>query len=255
MWRALLPLLLALICSACGGLSGEPEIVATIAPARMPAEATAPESAWQPNIENGAAIFAERCTECHGVSGDGRGDLVLSGSVSRPLDMTDREAVAVKSPLEWFEIISQGKIENLMPPWEGALSEQERWDVAHYSYTLAYDEALLALGARVWDDNCAGCALPGAIPPVFSDEEYGARINREHFSGALTREERAGAVAYARMESLAVDEGGDERAEPVGSVMGRVVAWQRRRNRFRRIRLCNCNMAAPMPASTRWKRR
>ena len=37
-------------------------------------------------------------------------------------------------------------IAKLMPPWENALSEAERWDVALYSYTLAYDEALLEAG-------------------------------------------------------------------------------------------------------------
>ncbi len=221
MRRTLLPLLLALISSACAGLSGEPEIVATHPPERSEVESTSPASAWQPNIKNGAAIFAERCAECHGSSGDGRGDLVLSGSVARPLDMTDRAAVAAKSPLEWHEIISEGRIEKLMPPWENALSEQERWNVALYSYTLAYDEALLKLGERVWKESCAGCALPGAIPPVFSDEEYGARLNREFFAGELMLEERAAAVAYARMKSLAEVERG-EPATLVGPVSGRV---------------------------------
>ena len=221
MRRALLPLLLALIASACAGLSGEPEIVATIAPASMPGETTSPANAWQPNIENGAAIFAERCTQCHGISGDGQGDLVLSGSVARPLDMTDRAAVAEKSPLEWFEIISEGRIEKLMPPWKDALSEGERWDVALYSYTLAYDESLLKLGARIWNESCAGCALPGAIPPVFSDAEYGARLNRELFAGNLTLEESAAALAFARMQSLA-GAGDAEPEAPQGSVMGRV---------------------------------
>ena len=205
-WPALLLLLLSL--AACGGLGGEPEIVATVEVAPAARAIASIDDAWQPDIENGARIFAERCVECHGSSGDGRGDLVLAGSVERPLDMTDREQVAAKSPLAWFEIITQGKIENLMPPWEGALSEAERWDVALYAYTLAYDDALLALGERLWREVCGACALPALIPPVYSDADYGALLNANSFGAALTDVEAAAAMAYARMASLVSGGGG-----------------------------------------------
>ena len=46
-------------------------------------------------------------------SGDGRGDLVIAGSIEQPLDMTDRSQVAEKSPLAWFEIITKGKYRQL----------------------------------------------------------------------------------------------------------------------------------------------
>ncbi len=188
--------------AACGGLGGEPEIVATVEMEPAARAAVSGADGWQPDIDNGARIFAERCVECHGLSGDGRGDLVLAGSVERPLDMTDREQVAAKSPLEWFEIITQGIIENLMPPWEGALSEAERWDVALYVYTLAYDDALLAMGERLWREACGDCALPAQIPPVYSDADYGALLNAESFGAALSDAEAAAALAYARMDSL-----------------------------------------------------
>ena len=204
-WPALLWMLLSL--AACGGLGGEPEIVATVQTAPAARAIASIDDAWRPDIDNGARIFAERCVECHGTSGDGRGDLVLAGSVERPLDMTDREQVAAKSPLAWFEIITRGKIENLMPPWEGALSEAERWDVALYAYTLAYDDALLALGERLWREVCGDCALPALIPPVYSDADYGALLNADHFGAALTDAEAAAAMAYARMTSLALDGG------------------------------------------------
>ena len=106
-WAFLLLILLSL--AACGGLGGEPAIFATVEIEPPTRAAVSVKDGWQPDIENGARIFAQRCVECHGTSGDGRGDLVLAGSVERPLDMTDHERVAAKSPLAWFEIITQGR--------------------------------------------------------------------------------------------------------------------------------------------------
>ncbi len=212
----------AVLLASCSGLGGEPAIVATVPP-RVNSESAIPaDDAPQPKRQNGGRIFAERCVECHGLSGDGRGELVLAGSVEQPLDMTDRAQVMAKSPLEWFQIITKGNIAKLMPPWENALSEAERWDVALYSYTLAYDDALLEAGRRVWRERCGGCDLPTVIPPVFSDVEYAARLNRDLFGSALTDAEAAAATAYARWNSLAA---GDKAAArlPLGEISGRVL--------------------------------
>ena len=218
-------LLILWLLAGCGGLGGEPAIVATVPP-RATTESPRPVARdWQPDIANGARIFAQRCIECHGASGDGRGDLVLAGSIERPLDMTDRKKVSLKSPLEWFELITKGRIENLMPPWENALSEAERWDVALYSYTLAYDDDLLARGEQVWREGCGECELPSVIPPLYSDVEYGAKLNRDLFGSALTDAEAEAAAAYARMTSLSTAAAtGDSGARPaLGAFKGRVL--------------------------------
>lgn len=212
-WRAILACIaLALGLGGCGGLGGEPQIVATFMP---PTPAPTAEHVWRPDLGSGERIFAEHCTECHGSSGDGRGDLVAAGSVPQPLDMTDLRLTSAKSPLERFQIITEGRIENLMPPWKNALSEGERWDVALYAYTLAYDEALLGAGEVLWRDRCGDCELPHAIPPVYSDLEYGAVLNAEFFNDTLDEAELAAAVAYARMQTLRVDSGRRDGAEDV----------------------------------------
>lgn len=216
-------ILVALLC-ACRGLGGEPDIVATFAPPPAASSAAITEN-WQPDIRRGQQIFAENCTDCHGISGDGQGELVLSGSVSAPIDMTDRALTGAKSPLDWFTIISEGNIENLMPPWQNALSEGERWDVTMYSYALAYDAELLATGAQLWTERCEDCELPAAIPPRYSDADYGQALNREGFVDALDSEEIAAVVAHVRMQSLrgageqAVN---NEGALAVGEIRGRV---------------------------------
>ena len=214
---------LVVLC-ACSGLGGEPDIVATFAP-QPAAEKSATDGDWQPDIASGQQVFADNCGDCHGFNGDGQGELVLAGSVSAPVDMTDLAVTRAKSPLEWFTIISEGKIENLMPPWQTALSDQERWDVAMYSYSLAYDVELLALGEQLWKDRCGACELPSVIPPVYSDGDYGDALNRERFADALELEEIAAVVAFARMQSLrsaGAPAQNIERGIPVGEISGRV---------------------------------
>ncbi|MDE2818680.1 MAG: cytochrome c [Chloroflexota bacterium] len=221
--RPLCLILLALLCG-CRGLGGEPEIVATFSPPPSTGGAAVAEN-WQPDILRGQQIFADNCSDCHGISGDGQGALVLAGSVSAPLDMTDRALTRTKSPLDWFTIISEGKIENLMPPWQNALSERERWDVTMYAYALGYDAELLATGARVWAERCADCQLPPAIPPLYSDKDYGRALNRESFADALAPEEIAAVVAHVRMRTLrGAGEGAGnlETALSLGQISGRV---------------------------------
>lgn len=213
---------IALLLASCSGLGGEPAIIATLPPRVTSERSIAAVGDWQPNLTNGGRIFAERCVECHGLSGDGRGELVLAGSVEQPLDMTDRAQVMAQSPLEWFDIITKGNIEKLMPPWENALNEAERWDVALYSYTLAYDDALVARGERIWRESCGDCELPALIPPVFSDAEYAASLNRDFFEWALNGSEAAAATAYARWTSLSVGDEAETRL-PLGEIAGSVL--------------------------------
>ncbi len=221
-------LILSLLLCACSGLGGEPDIIATFAPSSPSASSASISDNWQPNLANGRRIFAEHCTDCHGISGDGQGDLVLAGSVSAPLDMTDWGLTRGKSPLDWFTIIGDGNIEMLMPPWQNALSAAERWDVTIFSYALAYDAEVLAEGARLWTARCADCELPAVIPPVKSDEDYGKTLNQNLFAAELDAGERAAVAAYARMRSLANKNDAVSPAETaadaskVGDIRGRV---------------------------------
>ncbi len=154
-----LALALILIVSACQGLAGEPEIIATLPPATV-APTLPPDIGYPldaPNLANGAQIFAANCTRCHGPSGAGDGEFVLNGQVENIPDLTDAVRREERTPQDYFEIITNGRIESLMPPWKGTLSEAERWDVAFYAYMLAYDAEQLAQGEVIWAQECAAC--------------------------------------------------------------------------------------------------
>ncbi|MBK9125796.1 MAG: cytochrome c [Chloroflexi bacterium] len=117
----------------CSGLGGEPEVVSTLRPAPSLA---APATPIADPMAAGAQIFAARCATCHGPQGRGDGDLVASGQIDNIPDMTDptrRPGVTLE---DYYEIITNGRIENLMPPWRDALSEDERRAVAQYAYSL-----------------------------------------------------------------------------------------------------------------------
>ena len=115
-------LLLALVLAACGGLGGEPRIVATqLPPTAAPQDLGYPVE--PPDLALGAALFAENCTACHGPRGQGNGELVASGQVPPPPDFTDPETAGALTPAEWFDVITHGRIEKRMPPWQDALTD------------------------------------------------------------------------------------------------------------------------------------
>lgn len=156
--NVVLLLLLGVLLSACQGLGGEPDIIATLPPptnAPIVNDLGYPEA--PPDLALGAALYAENCTDCHGQNGAGDGELVQSGQVMNPGNFTDPAQIAGKNPADYFDIITNGNLENLMPPWRDALTESERWAVALYTYTLHYDADQLAAGAEIYARECAEC--------------------------------------------------------------------------------------------------
>ncbi|MFN8377745.1 MAG: c-type cytochrome [Anaerolineae bacterium] len=155
-WRAGALVLLALLLASCSGLGGEPAIVSTV----PPQPTTAPERGYPaqpPDIASGAAIFAARCTECHGAGGAGDGTRVQSGQIQNIPNFLDPAVPGSQRVSDWYTTITNGRIENLMPPWANALSEQQRWDVAYYTYLMHHTPEQLARGAEIFTESCAGC--------------------------------------------------------------------------------------------------
>lgn len=149
-------LVMLVVFAGCGGLGGEPRIIATFPPpTSIPVETSIPSS--PPDIALGAQIYAQRCTECHGEDGSGNGTLVQSGQVPYPGNFRDPASARAQTPQAWYSTITNGRIENLMPPWRDALTEEQRWAVAMYTYTLHSSPEQLALGAEVYRLECENC--------------------------------------------------------------------------------------------------
>lgn len=109
-----------------------------------------------PDLENGAAIYQEKCVDCHGDAG--LGDGALAADINGDVAAIGTEEVAdVASPLEWYSIVLLGNIEKLMPPFSGSLSEQDAWDVVAYAYAFTSSEEVLSEGASLFEQTCAAC--------------------------------------------------------------------------------------------------
>jgi len=155
-WRVGALALLLVALAACSGLGGEPAIVSTVPPQpTIVPELGFPEQ--PPDIASGAALFAARCAECHGPRGAGDGARVQTGQITRIPNFLDPAVPAAQRVSDWYATITNGRIENLMPPWANALSEQQRWDVAYYTYLMHYTPEQLARGAEVFAERCVDC--------------------------------------------------------------------------------------------------
>ena len=135
MWIGLGLLALALV--GCSGLAGEPVIVASLPPPTQPAPQVVSVPQSTPDLTAGAQIYAANCTRCHGVTGKGDGEMVTSGKVTGVADFTDPTLSQNATPADWYEIVTNGRLDKLMPPWKDKLTDTQRWDVTNYVYTLA----------------------------------------------------------------------------------------------------------------------
>lgn len=195
--HALIMLLCAALLAACSGLAGEPRIVASLPPATA-IPTLEPFPATAPDIRVGAQLFAANCTQCHGADGKGNGALVQSGQVAKPADFTDRATTADQTPADFFATITNGKIENLMPPWRDALSAEQRWAVTMYAYTLPYTQAQISSGAALYAANCAECDLDAAQIVNLNGAALDAQISEIPALAALSENEHADIAAYLR---------------------------------------------------------
>jgi mono/diheme cytochrome c family protein len=224
-WLVCGALLLAL--AACSGLAGEPEVVATI-PLPTPTVEPDPPAAM-PDVALGAVVFADRCIACHGERGAADGALVRTQQLPAMRSFQEPATARDQRPLQWFGTITNGRIENMMPPWREALTDAERWAVAMYTYTLHYPPETLERGRVLYRDWCATCHGEGGRgdgpdaptlrehPGDLTDFAQMVTLSDQHiyvnvtegagempaFADELTEDERWAVTAYTRTLMLA----------------------------------------------------
>jgi mono/diheme cytochrome c family protein len=208
----------ALALAGCAGLAGEPAIVSTLPPQpTTPAQTISlPQSA--PDLALGAQVFAENCTRCHGAAGKGDGEMVQSGQVTGVPDFTNPLTTQGAAPIAWYEVVTNGRLDKLMPPWGGKLSEAQRWAVTMYVYTLANTPNQLKAGESVWGAKCADChgktgegtakgaPLPNLLQASNADLlkllVEGIPDKMPSFEKELSADDQTAVIAYSRMLTL-----------------------------------------------------
>jgi mono/diheme cytochrome c family protein len=107
-----------------------------------------PASAWtnQRLIARGQQIYRDKCVQCHGDRGDGKGPAAASLS-PKPADFTNTEMVSAMAGNYWFWRVSEGgqaepfrSQGSTMPAWKHDLSVEDRWAVIAYQHTLSGHE-------------------------------------------------------------------------------------------------------------------
>jgi mono/diheme cytochrome c family protein len=83
-------------------------------------------------IEAGRVTFASQCAMCHGLKGDGRGDLAASLKLKIP-DLTTPAIQKKRTDGDWYYIISTG---HGQMPGEQRLLPQNRWEMINFMRSL-----------------------------------------------------------------------------------------------------------------------
>ncbi len=160
-------IVVGLAAAGCEGLAGEPQVVATLPPESVSSSGV-PDIAGvaqvTPDAALGARIYAENCTRCHGITGRGDGEMVQSGQVVMPVDFTNPAVAQNARPEDWYQVITEGRLDKLMPPWKDALSEAERWAVTNYLFTLSANQQLVTgpVSGQIVNGT-AGGVIPGGM--------------------------------------------------------------------------------------------
>ena len=106
-----------------------------------------------PDLVRGATLYQAQCAVCHGRTGHGDGPTGLALS-PRPVDFTDSQRADQRSALSLYQVITQGVTGTPMAAYADRLSRSDRWALAYYVGSLAYEKDAAA-GAPLWRDNPA----------------------------------------------------------------------------------------------------
>lgn len=128
---------------------------------RVPATAQEPVlPPTAPNANAGLELFAARCANCHGPQGGGDGEMVPQ-LPAPPIAFNAPDYRRNAQPAELFQTITNGRLEQGMPPFgptsSNPIDEDGRWALLAAIYTLATPPEAIASGEGLFADNCSAC--------------------------------------------------------------------------------------------------
>lgn len=229
-WLILLAALLA-GCNLAGDITPPPALATAQAAAPVPATTATPSTADEApplpplavaaipagiDLARGGTIWAEKCAACHGDSGMSDGAMTANLE-SPPPALGDPEVARAARPADWFSVVTDGRLDKLMPPF-ASLSDAERWDVVAYALSLsAPAEDPAAAEALYAENGCAEChgeaqggggggpsfLIPGLIEQRSLDEltqaiRAGKPPAMSAYDGVLTDEQIVSLAVYVR---------------------------------------------------------
>ncbi|NDJ53564.1 MAG: cytochrome c, partial [Chloroflexi bacterium] len=193
-------ILAALIAAGCS-LADTPVPSGPIQSGPLPGEETIhTDLTANPSASEGAAIYAQSCSACHGPEGAGGGQMTAvldEQGIELPM-LNDPELMRSRSPGEWFAMVSNGTLSagGMMPPFSESLTEVQRWSVVTYLYTLGTSADQLAEGEAIYNEVYAECFGADGAAASFNDISIMAtRSPNNVFSQYMADEEACPAAA------------------------------------------------------------
>ncbi|MBI2181672.1 MAG: FTR1 family protein, partial [Deltaproteobacteria bacterium] len=126
-----------------------------------------------PSLASGKKLYDDNCAQCHGPTGkgDGPGRESMNPKTPLPANFTDPERIGGLSPFKVFNTASFG-IEGTAMASFAALSEEQRWQVAFYVFSLRFSEDAAKAGAAlIQSKNVPDELRTAATLATHSDEQ------------------------------------------------------------------------------------
>jgi high-affinity iron transporter len=103
-----------------------------------------------PTFASGKKLYDENCAQCHGATGkgDGPGRESMNPKMPPPANFTDSERIGGLSPFKAFNTSTFG-VEGTAMASFAALTEDQRWQVAFYVFSLRFSEDAVKKGAEL----------------------------------------------------------------------------------------------------------
>ena len=175
-----------------------------------------------PDLARGAALYADNCASCHGLSGDGHGPDAAKLDPA-PVAFLDAGRARERSPFALYQVIGQGLDGTAMRGFS-ELPSQDRWALAFYASRFASADS--DKGEQLWKSDAS---LRGRVPDLaalagLTATTLGQQIGQDNADAVIAylrahpeavTAAKAGslAVAHQRLqESLAAYQSGDREA-------------------------------------------
>lgn len=141
-----------------------------------------------PSALRGESIYSARCASCHGPNGEADGAMTPQLPAPPP-SFQNVDHMRQVTPAEYFDVITNGNMQALMPPWRDELSVQQRWDVLFYIWSLPTSSEQIADGEAIYGADCGECHSPdgaGVDAIDFSDQPTMAQLTQADLFTGIT---------------------------------------------------------------------
>ncbi len=184
-------------CSLAGDITPPPgSELSVVQQATEPVTSTSLYPILPPDLANGAQLYQQNCTQCHGPHGMGDGPQASQLSVpAAELGLSD--FARQFTPADWYSVVTQGNMEKYMPSFAN-LTDRQRWDVIAYAMSMSTPSDMVSQGQTLYQDNCVNChgqsgrgngsdsASLSTKPADFTNQALMAQISSDTLLQAIT---------------------------------------------------------------------